>query len=96
MKITKAELLPLDGKYYGTKIKLVLDKASDIELKIWIHDGEPSVRELKDNNDEDCEFDSSHYETAGDLEVAETIVTAINKYMEYLNDITRSLAKLKR
>lgn len=44
----KAKLLPLDGKYYGTKIK-VSDGAHSVVFEVWLDPSltEPSDRELE-------------------------------------------------
>ena len=43
----KAELLPLSGKYYGTKIRVVDDDGFGFEIKLWNSGNfEPSDREL--------------------------------------------------
>lgn len=43
----KAELLPLNGKYYGTKIKVFFDDGGTTTLELWYTDGEPSTREIE-------------------------------------------------
>ena len=44
----KAELLPLKGKYYGTKVKVTNDNGSEYFLTFWSGEcREPSDRELK-------------------------------------------------
>lgn len=50
MKIKDIKLLPLEGKYYGSTIRIEFeDKQSDCDIKIW-YSGNfiPSDRELKD------------------------------------------------
>lgn len=44
----KAELMPLEGKYYGTIVKVTLDDGETTEIKIW-HSGDytPSERECQ-------------------------------------------------
>lgn len=44
----KAELLPLSGKYYGTRILITDDKGYQYEIKLWNSGSwEPSDRELE-------------------------------------------------
>lgn len=60
--IMKAELMPLDGKYYGTEIKLTFDDGHEETIKLWDSGSfVPSDRELNewgytreqwDNNEE--------------------------------------------
>jgi hypothetical protein len=48
-KLIKASLLPLQGKYYGTIVRLHFEKKLFQEIKIWGNvDYEPSIRELKE------------------------------------------------
>lgn len=42
-----AEIQPLEGKYYGTIIKLLSGPASGQIIKIWLASGVPSDRELE-------------------------------------------------
>ena len=45
----KAKILPLDGKYYGTKVEIVDDDGNDFTITLWNSCGwEPSDRELGD------------------------------------------------
>lgn len=44
----KATLMPLIGKYYGTKIELRFDNGDREHIKLWNSgDYEPSIREIK-------------------------------------------------
>lgn len=44
-----AEILPLEGKYYGTYIRLQLDDGTETIFSIWSEGGgDPSQRELSD------------------------------------------------
>jgi hypothetical protein len=88
----KTKLLPLKGKYYGTEIKI---GDNTITIWGCNHTGNPSYREkmsLSCHGDisecdgdyrctgKRCEaIDSSHYEDAGDLEIANRIVAALSK-----------------
>lgn len=46
----KAELKPLKGKYYGTKIKVIDDNGTEADIEIWDSgDYTPSKRELEAN-----------------------------------------------
>lgn len=83
MKI-KAELLPLIGKYYETKIKLTVDDDRAQASSFWnmLHlnlrgDHTPSERELK--NDPSFISEDSHYETQLTYEVACALIEKINK-----------------
>jgi uncharacterized protein with PIN domain len=84
--VKKAELMPLQGKYYGTKIKVYHDSGYEHILELWIMEQrEPSERELercKKCNTNGCTecFCDSHYETKQSLESAVFIINAINKY----------------
>jgi hypothetical protein len=84
----KAKILPLDGKYYGTEIKVEThDDSFDITVW-WMGDFTPSDRELKQcgmsldewhENDMGCD---SHFESSDGLEVAEIITKALNQTKE--------------
>lgn len=43
----KAELLPLDGKYYGTRIDITDGAAKIGSINLWFSDYAPSGRELE-------------------------------------------------
>ena len=44
----RARLLPLEGKYYGTKIEIIDDDGFDFEIELWNPGNfEPSDRELR-------------------------------------------------
>lgn len=77
----KATLLPLDRKYYGTRIRIEEDGDYD-DITIWLSWDEPSEREYRDywrNEDGEYEWEGSHCESAKTLRVARAIVEAINK-----------------
>jgi hypothetical protein len=68
----KAELKPLQGKYYGSQITIIQEDGSKNEINVWIHDKRliPSQRELErggyKNNKEACEDDhliDTHFES---------------------------------
>ena len=42
-----AKILPLYGKYYGTKIKIESGPASGSFIGVWVPTGEPSDREIE-------------------------------------------------
>lgn len=79
----KAQIEPLDGKYYGTTI--IVDHPNDyVHMTLWfMGDGYPSERELggdtyefwKDMGD-GCD---SHYESKDCYEFCKKLVEAINK-----------------
>ena len=78
----RAEIAPLDGKYYGTVVEIY--PVDDFEqvgiIKIWfMGDGKPSHRELASYPDpSEWEGDSSHYESADGLDIAVKLMKAIN------------------
>jgi hypothetical protein len=83
----KAELKPLDGKYYGTEVSITKDGDDPGDfgeglIQIWVMGNwEPSKRELEGYPDEygdDFEICDSHYETETGLEIAELLVEAVN------------------
>lgn len=88
-RIKKAVILPLDGKYYGTKVKIYFEDDRDTIINIWSgSDWKPSEREriscqecdfeFKDVNPcYDC-FCDSHYETENDYNLAKIICDALN------------------
>lgn len=41
----KARLLPLEGKYYGTRVQIELGPRNVAEISVWHSDGKPSERE---------------------------------------------------
>jgi len=82
----KAELKPLDGKYYGTEVAITRDGDDNRDfgeglIQIWVVGNyEPSRRELDDWDTDELELLSdSHYETETSLEIAELLVKAVNK-----------------
>jgi hypothetical protein len=81
----KAELKPLDGKYYGTEVSITSDDNKGFGeglIQIWVMGNwEPSRRELEGYPDEygdEFEICDSHYETETGLKIAELLVEAIN------------------
>ena len=79
----KAELLPLEGKYYGSRIALRSDDGQvDDQIEIWIMgDYTPSERELEGWDEEEYgpyEVCDTHFESALGYEVCKFIVAAIN------------------
>jgi hypothetical protein len=82
----KAEILPLKGKYYGTKIEIE-DGGISTEIKIWCSGNyTPSDRELdeadmsraeynENKNDEQSSIDTSggHFESQWTYKLAEKI-----------------------
>lgn len=46
--ILSAEILPIDGKHYGSVICLTLDNGQSYHLNVWISGGEPSDEALKE------------------------------------------------
>ena len=78
-----AELLPLDGKYYGTQV-LLKDGKNVCNIPIWFSQhSKPSKRQLEawDNlTDEELSdlISDAHFETQENLKIAEIIVNAIN------------------
>lgn len=82
----KAEILPLEGKYYGTKI-IIIDGKENTLIEIWHSDGhDPSKRQLEQdgyNNvekwkNDDCGCDS-HYESDWTYKLANIIIEAVNE-----------------
>ena len=78
-----AKLLPLEGKYYGTRVEITTDEGCTSWVMIWHNDSSgPSSRELEGWDVEEYgeyEICDSHYETATDLLIAETIVKVVNE-----------------
>ena len=84
----KAELLPLKGKYLGTRILLTFDDCGDpSEVVIWDQDDHtPSEREISGrglSGTQDSElmqyFTHPHYENVTSLNRAKQIIYAIDK-----------------
>ena len=86
-----AKILPLDGKYYGTKVKIVDNDNNDFVINLWCQDDyEPSDRELGSictidewRKDEagilyGDYIDSGHFESRATYHMAKTIVDLIN------------------
>ncbi len=83
MKSFKINPLDSGKKYYGTDI---VDENGREVISIWgvNRKNKPSYRELalwtpEDQSEIMCD---GHYEDAGDLEVANVIVKALNKYFK--------------
>ena len=85
----KAEILPLHGKYYGTKVCVVELGYHDgydgdgLYIKIWAGGRIPSERQLADwgcteaqASDDDMMCDS-HYETQMSYDIAKRIADAL-------------------
>lgn len=80
-----ASIMPLDGKYYGTKIETPYGR-----IEVWFGSGEPSEREMaqwpkpspENGTAEEIRSDmmcDGHYEDAMSYRVAEIIVDALNR-----------------
>ena len=86
----KATILPLHGKYYGTKIRVIDDDNNISVIIVWNQeDDEPSDRELRGRCTieewrknyffvESIDLDSGHFESRDTLGFAEEIMNAIN------------------
>ncbi len=80
----KATLLDLDGKYYGSEVKIFTDEGKSLGIvRIWLDDFEPSEREYIDELDlkemlADDLFNDSHHEDVSSYKVAKLLVEAIN------------------
>ena len=46
--IVDAHIMPLEGKHYGTQIRIVLDNGKWTYLTVWLSGGEPSDEALKE------------------------------------------------
>lgn len=72
-----AKLLPLKGKYYGTKIEL---KSGDI-IEVWVghqkKNYKPSPREIENGWTSDIGFD--HVETEDDYNIAVAIIKTLDE-----------------
>lgn len=78
----KAKLIPLEGKYYGTRIAVTTEDGCESTIYVW-HMGnhKPSARELhywREVGDCPHETCNSHFESESSLEIAERIVKALN------------------
>lgn len=78
----RAEIAPLSGKYYGSRINLIgPDDEKDL-IEVWLSgDHKPSERELEAWDEDEYgpyEICDSHYETQFGYEVCKLIVGAIN------------------
>lgn len=77
----RAHLEPLKGKYYGTEIAITHEDGEIECFNVWIHGNnhDASERELANMDyPGDFEYNDSHYETQGCLEICRKIVKAIN------------------
>lgn len=91
-RINKAEIRPLEGKYYGTIIDIFYDGNTASSISVWTGmDSEPSTRELaacKNCNSDyrvegDCrECFDNHFETENDYNLSKIICSALNKEAE--------------
>lgn len=89
--IKDARVLPLEGKYYGTKVEITYKDGAEVIVEFWDKDVfDPSDRELEANGftrkqwedkDDECMHYfaelSSHYESKSDYIKAVTLVEAI-------------------
>jgi len=79
----KAELEPLQGKYYGSRITLTGPDGATDGIEVWVMgDHEPSERELADWDEAEYgpyEISDSHYETRMGYAICNLIVEAINR-----------------
>lgn len=74
----KAEILPLNGKYYGTGLLLTTDSGLEYYVNLWNSKGPPSKRELAEwDGDWEFEICDSHYESEETYKLAQTIVRAL-------------------
>lgn len=69
-----ATLLPLEGKYYGTEVEVMVGERKTL-VTFWYGEGSPSERELALC---DGEVDGGHYETEHSLTLAKLFVAAVN------------------
>ena len=81
----KIEILPLQGKYYGTKIKIAHEGNLSGEITIWgaaPKRYKPSVREIALSPDVPVEelMCDCHYEEQGDYEIALVIEKALKEH----------------
>lgn len=81
-KIT-AELAPLEGKYYGTKIILRNPEGSEAWILVWVNrvgNYKPSERELESLEEgEEYEVCDDHFESETSLNICRKIVAALNE-----------------
>jgi hypothetical protein len=77
----KATILPLDGKYYGTKVQIDFGNEDKTWVEVWyMGDYKPSARELALlHPGEEFEGCDTHYETADGYRIAKIICDAINQ-----------------
>lgn len=78
--ILQAELLPLKGKYYGTKVALSWG-GHTTEVEIWVVGDVPSARQLEawGVSAEDAQefLCDNHFETVESYEIASRLVKAV-------------------
>lgn len=55
----KAEIAPLNGKYYGTRVHITDGPARGASITIWLATGEPSKREIEFWGHTQDEWDSN-------------------------------------
>ena len=74
-----AVLLPLTGKYYGTKVEISNGDWTEY-IVIWLP-GKLSKRELEKSDTSDLSeiISDGHYESDNSLKIAELIVDTINQ-----------------
>jgi hypothetical protein len=90
--IIKAELSPLHGKHYGSRVSVFLGDDRIGEIKVWFAAppgsslGCPSTRDLAKNDyssievaDSDCHPCDCHYESELDYRIAKAIEKALNE-----------------
>jgi hypothetical protein len=80
----RADLAPLEGKYYGSKIVLRTDDGHEEWIMVWVNsvtDFTPSERELEGWDVEEYgeyEVCDNHYETQGAYLICKRIVETLN------------------
>lgn len=75
-----ARVLPLDGKYYGTKIEVATKDGND-EIKVWCpdHFARPFASEREIANGWTPEDGHDHVEDAQSYKIATVIAEALTK-----------------
>jgi hypothetical protein len=75
----KAKLLPLNGKYYGTKIEI--EQGGDTQIiSIWLTGSNPSIREVERGLPWE-EFENDNFESANSYLMASKICEAVNTFI---------------
>jgi len=89
----EAEILPLDGKYYGTVIKYKNTFGEERTIKVWnMGDYTPSQRQLEkwgytlDEAKEDGMMCDDHFESAECHKIASVICRALNENMDWVDE----------